>query len=195
MLPRTVSSPRRRAYCREVPARGHHGVGGLRIPATCIACNPTRREGGVEPPQPGLCSPGRHRCSRRGKSLERGCGRRPSRSALEMIGVLRLMLRTQPRSGKWPGGSCTRVDACLPLPPLKSCSRSHLTRPLSRPRAISPSLGGSAKLDRSPFFANLVLAFLHVLRRNRTGEAKSTGPNSGFEIFVRGVRTYSLDES
>jgi hypothetical protein len=55
--------------------------------------------------------------------------------------------------------------------------------------------GGSVKLDHIPFFANLVLAFLHVLRRNRTGEAKSTGPNSGFEIFVRGVRTYSLDES
>ena len=76
-----------------------------------------------------------------GKSLERGCGRRPSRSALEMIGVLRLMLRTQPRAGSWPGGSCARVDACIPLPPLKSCSRSRLTRPLNRARAISPSLG------------------------------------------------------
>ena len=238
MLPRTVSSPRRRAYCREVPARGHHGVGGLRIPATCIACNPTRREGGVEPPQPGLCSPGRHRCSRRGKSLERGCGRRPSRRALERIGVLRLMLRTQPRAGNWPApvfasrkivgarlwsqtqpqrvgddwsvaadashtaalrelaGRQLHPRGCLlSNAPLKSCSRSRLTRPLTRPRAISPSLGGSVKVDRSAFGTNLVLAFLHVLRRNRTGEAKSTGPNSGFEIFVRGVRTYSLDES
>ena len=196
MLPRKVSRPRRRAYCREVPARGHHGVGGLRIPATCIACNPTRREGGVEPPQPGLCSPGRHRCSRRGKSLERGCGRRPSRSALEMIGVLPLMLRTQPPSENWPGGSCTRVDACLRLPPIKFRSRSRRTCPLSRFPARHQSIfGGSAKLDRSPYVANSVLAFFHDLRRNRTGEAKSTGPNTGFEIFVRGVRTYSLDES
>jgi hypothetical protein len=124
-----------------------------------------------------------------------GCGRRPSRSALGMNGVLRLMLRTQPRSENWPGGSCTRVDACFPPPPLTSCSRSRLTRPLSRPPRHQSIFGGSVKLDRIPFFANLVLAFLHVLRRNRTGEAKSTGPNSGFEIFVRGVRTDSLDES
>jgi len=59
-----------------------------------------------------------------GKSLERGCGRRPSRSALEMIGVLRLMLRTQPRAEKWPGGSCTRVDACFSPPPLKSAGEA-----------------------------------------------------------------------
>jgi len=31
---------------------------------------------------------------------ERGCGRRPSRSRLEMTNVLRLMLRTQPRSNR-----------------------------------------------------------------------------------------------
>jgi hypothetical protein len=114
---------------------------------------------------------------------------------LAMIGVLRLMLRIQPRSEKWPGGSCARLDACFPLPPSKTCSRSQLTRPLSRPPRHQSIFGGSVKLDRIPFFANLVLAFLHVLRRNRTGEAKSTGPNSGFEIFVRGVRTDSLDES
>jgi hypothetical protein len=30
---------------------------------------------------------------------ERGCGRRPSRSALNILNVLRLVLRTQPRSG------------------------------------------------------------------------------------------------
>jgi len=55
-----------------------------------------------------------------GKSLERGCGRRPSRSALEVIRVPRLMLRAPPRSENWPGGSCTRVDACFSLSPLKS---------------------------------------------------------------------------
>ncbi len=63
-----------------------------------------------------------------------------------------------------------------------------------RSRAISPSFG-AAKLNPSLFVANLVLAFLALLRSNRNGEAKSTGPNTGFEIFVRGVRTDSLDES
>jgi hypothetical protein len=33
--------------------------------------------------------------------------------------VLRLMLRTQPRSGNWPGRSCTRVDASLSIAPFK----------------------------------------------------------------------------
>ena len=32
---------------------------------------------------------------------ERGCGRRPSRSAVESSSMVRLVLRTQPRSGSW----------------------------------------------------------------------------------------------
>jgi hypothetical protein len=38
------------------------------------------------------------------------------------------------------------------------------------------------------------LAFRRVLCNKASGEALSTGPNTGLEIFVRGVRTYSLDE-
>jgi hypothetical protein len=38
------------------------------------------------------------------------------------------------------------------------------------------------------------LAFRRVLCKKASGEALSTGPHTGLEIFVRGVRTYSLDE-
>jgi len=39
------------------------------------------------------------------------------------------------------------------------------------------------------------LAFRRLLCKKDSGEALSTGPNTGLEIFVRGVRTYSQDES
>jgi hypothetical protein len=39
------------------------------------------------------------------------------------------------------------------------------------------------------------LAFRRVLCKKDSGETLSTSPNTGLEIFVRGVRTYSQDES
>ena len=65
---------------------------------------------------------------------------------------------------------------------------------------LKKALTGARKINipinRAPRSVNnLALHFFSFAAKNRLGEALSTGPSTGLEIFVRGVRTYSRDES
>jgi hypothetical protein len=55
-------------------------------------------------------------------------------------------------------------------------------------------MSGPAQFENCEIVNNFLLRFFGRRRIKRIGEALSTGPNTGSEIIVRGVRTYSLVE-